>query len=111
MHYFSVSWDYKAALHGVEFQVTYQLARAGKCNEADENDTADAPFNRRATSWSMGKTRILYFSKLQLYANSSYWITVQSRKHVDNKFIYGQRHNGTHSVTPEGKYHDIIRPK
>ena len=83
----------------------YQLIRAGKCKETDANGKNDPPFDRRTTPWFTGKNTELYYNILQFYANSSFWITVRSRKHFDNKFIYGQYDNGIISTTPESKYY------
>ncbi|XP_072024558.1 uncharacterized protein [Amphiura filiformis] len=97
--YVSITWD--TTDFQSEFQVIYQLLKSGLCSESAGDGKLDVNFNRRTTSWTSFRQRILYYIDDGLYANSTYLITVQSRVFDGSQYVYRPQHSGVIITTAE----------
>ncbi|XP_072024557.1 uncharacterized protein [Amphiura filiformis] len=98
--YFHVSWDTDDA--NAEFQVIYQVAEDGLCGDSAGSGELENPSYRRHTKWIRNNAIILIYVTDGLYANSTYWITVQSRLFDDDgQIIYRPQHSGVTATTAE----------
>ena len=103
--YFQLLWNCDQS--GSEFQVTYQLKNAGQCDKGD--GTGNPPFDIKKTDWSASPYAYLYYEGHNIFPNSTYWFSAQSRLWVPGSgYTYGPQHPGINPILPLGKLYGVI---
>ena len=105
---FTLLWDCNEP--DSEFDVIYRLIKTGIC-DTDNETLSSRPFTVDIiTPVRVGYRYELHVFKsdLDMYANSTYLFTVQSKRwQPDSGYIYGLCHDSVNITTPEGKCHAL----
>ena len=106
--HFTLSWDCNQPKS--EFDVTYQLIKTGMC-DTDNETLSSRPFPVDiSTPVRVGYRYELdiFKSDLDMYANSTYLFTVQSKQwQPGNGYIYGLCHGSVNITTAKGKFYAL----
>ena len=103
---FTLLWDCDQP--DSEFDVTYQLIKTGMCDTDNETLPSRSFPVDIITPVRVGYRYELdvFKSDLDMYANSTYLFTVQSKQwQPGSGYIYGLCHDSVNITTPEGKRH------
>ncbi|XP_072024555.1 protogenin B-like [Amphiura filiformis] len=95
--YFGIRWESDDL--NSEFRVVYKLVEAGYCSDFSADDRRLSP--NRGSAWTSSKYVSLQYITYGLYANSTYWISVQSRVFDGRQFVNETQHSGVNEKTPE----------
>ncbi|XP_072014618.1 uncharacterized protein [Amphiura filiformis] len=87
-----VAWDCNE--NDNEFRVKYQFLNSKQCNDGINSHS----FDQINTDWIVYPNTTINY---QIYSNSTYLVTVQSRKWRQDRFVLGVEHEGINFTTPE----------